>query len=312
MTGRGLEQSIRARLLNESKRTGADPNVVLSRYGLERFLYRLSASRHRDRFLLKGAMMMLVWLGSTARATRDADLLGLGEMSTDELRGVFADICNVIVEDDGMSFDEATIAIDTIRDADPDGGRRVRLRGFLGSARIPIQVDVGLGDAVSPPPELVEVPTLLPEFPAPSLRAYRKETSIAEKLQAMIERGESNSRMKDFFDVAELAARFSFEGLELADAIRSTLEKRATRIPDGGPVALRDSFAAMPDKQTQWKAFVRRTGLGDDSKDFASVVEAVSSFLGPVLETLRSNQKFDARWPPGGPWKTVARSRNRQ
>jgi predicted nucleotidyltransferase component of viral defense system len=312
MTDAGLVQSVRTRLLTESKRTGADPNVVLSRYGLERFLYRLSASRYRDRFLLKGAMMMVVWIGASARATRDADLLGLGEMSTDELRAIFEDVCKVNVENDGMSFDETSIAIETIREADPDGGRRVRIRGNLGRARVPVQIDVGLGDAVSPPPEETEVPTLLAGLPAPVLRAYRPETSIAEKLQAMIERGETNSRMKDFFDVAELARLRSFDGKRLAKAIGSTLAKRATAIPGGGPVALRDSFAAMPDKQLQWKAFVRRAGLDDGSMDFALVVARVRSFLGPVLEAIGSKQKFDARWSPGGPWMADDRTRERK
>jgi hypothetical protein len=311
MTDEGLVQSVRARLLNESRRTRSDPNVVLARYGLERFLHRLSESPHRDRFILKGAMMMVVWIGASTRATRDADLLGLGAMSAEELRTIFGDVCTQSVDDDGMSYDETSITIETIRAADPDGGRRVRLAGSLGRARVHVQIDVGLGDAVSPPPEWVDYPTLLAGASAPRLRAYRPETTIAEKLQAMIERGEANSRMKDFFDVAELARIRQFDGPVLAEAVQATFRKRSTEIPGGDVVPFGDSFAHLPDKQAQWKAFARRTGLDAAKMDFELAVRRVRAFLAPVLDSIASGKAFERDWPPGGPWKPRARRRTR-
>ncbi|HOA62689.1 MAG TPA: nucleotidyl transferase AbiEii/AbiGii toxin family protein [Verrucomicrobiota bacterium] len=151
-----------------------DPNLVFTRYGVERFLYRLSRSPYAEQFVLKGALLLLAWLGETLRPTRDADLLGYGELSDDALKGIFREVCAVEVEPDAVTFLSGTVEVQAIREEDAYGGRRVTLQARLGQARIRVQVDVGIGDAVVPDPQWLEYPSLL-DLPRPRLRAYPRE-----------------------------------------------------------------------------------------------------------------------------------------
>lgn len=196
--------------------------MVLSRYVAERLLYRLSRSGHAERFVLKGALMLLIWLGESFRPTRDADLLGYGDLEGDALRRTMAEICAIEVEPDGLVFDADSIRVSAIRPEDAYGGQRVIVWARLGPARLRVQVDVGIGDAVFPDPVWLDYPTLLDQ-PSPRLRAYRPETAIAEKVHAMVQLASQNSRMRDFFDVHALAMRGPFDG-----ALRETIERRRT------------------------------------------------------------------------------------
>jgi hypothetical protein len=275
---KNLSQSIQARLLNHARTVDSDPNYVLTRYALERFLYRLSRSRYRDQFVLKGALLMLVWLGETVRPTRDVDLLGFGNLSMEALRAVFQEVCTVNVDPDGMVFDSNSIRVAPIREQDAYGGQRVTLIGYLDTARLTVQVDVGIGDAVSPAPEWLEYPSLL-DLPAPRLRAYQPETSIAEKLHAMVFLGRANIRMKDFFDIYMLAEMESFDGAKLADAIRDAFERRRTPLPTDGPDALSPGFGDDADKRRQWNAFRRKNRLAHAPEDLSIVVARLCHFL---------------------------------
>lgn len=193
---RGLAQSVNVRLARHAKALGADPNLVLTRYALERFLYRLSRSPHADRFVLKGAVLLLAWFGETFRPTRDVDMLGYGDLSDEALAATFREVCGVEVEPDGMIYLPGTLQTQTIRPEDEYGGRRVTIDARCGSARARVQIDVGIGDAVTPAPERLEYPTLL-DFPPPVLLSYTRETVIAEKVHALVLLGVRNSRMKD-------------------------------------------------------------------------------------------------------------------
>ena len=226
----GLPASVQARLVRHAKATGIDPNAVLARFAAERFLYRLSRSRHADRFVLKGALLMLVWLGDSIRPTRDADLLGFGDLSRESLARILVDVCNTEVEPDGVKYLSSSIRVASIREEDAYGGLRATVQARLGNARLHVQVDVGLGDAVVPEPEWLVYPGLL-DFPQARLRAYRPETAIAEKLHAMAVLGEVNSRMRDFFDVYALAEHNRFDGELLTCAMRATFERRRTLGP---------------------------------------------------------------------------------
>jgi hypothetical protein len=279
-----------------------DPNLVLARFATERFLYRLSCSPHAHRFVLKGALLMLVWLGETIRPTRDADLLGFGEMTGPSLTRIFTEVCNVAVEPDGLALLPSSVRVDPIRSEDTYGGQRATLQARLGSARLRVQVDVGIGDAVSPEPVWLEYPALL-DFPRPRLRAYRPETAIAEKLHAMVVLGGANSRMRDFFDLHALAARERFEGNVLAAALRATFDRRRTPVPDALPLALTPAFAAIPGKQAQWQAFLRKSGGLAAPDQLGSVVGAIATFLEPALAAARSGTAFNRGWAPGGPWR---------
>jgi predicted nucleotidyltransferase component of viral defense system len=223
----GLARSVQVRLARHAKAIGIDPNLVLTRYAVERFLYRLSRSPHAERFVLKGALLILAWLGDAVRPTRDADLLGFGELSNDELIRIFREVCGVQVDTDAVTFLADSVQLAPIREEDAYGGQRVTLQARLGAARIRIQVDIGIGDAVTPAPEWLEYPSLL-DLPRPRLRAYSRETVLAEKLHAIALFGARNTRMKDYFDVHALLREAAVNSSRLADAIAATFARRRT------------------------------------------------------------------------------------
>ncbi|MGH9363642.1 MAG: nucleotidyl transferase AbiEii/AbiGii toxin family protein [Thermoanaerobaculia bacterium] len=298
----GFAQSVQTRLVRHAKALGVDPNLVLARYATERLLYRLSRSGHADKFILKGALLLLAWLGETIRPTRDADLLGFGDLSDEGLTATFREIAATKVEDDALTFDPSSIRIAAIRPEDAYGGKRVTLLGQLGPARLKVQVDVGIGDAVVPEPRWLDYPSLL-DLPRPRLRAYRPETAIAEKAHAMVVLGAKNTRMRDFFDVQALAAREPFDGAALAEAIRATFKRRRTPIPAKLPVALTRAFANAEGKHTQWIAFLRKSGIKSAPEDFEQVIGDLALFLGPALAAARQGDSLSAKWQPGGPWR---------
>ncbi|MGH8682857.1 MAG: nucleotidyl transferase AbiEii/AbiGii toxin family protein [Burkholderiales bacterium] len=297
----GLPVSVQVRLARHARAIGMDPNLVLARFAVERFLYRLSRSPYADRFVLKGALLMLVWIGETVRPTRDADLLGFGEITGQSLTRIFTEVCNADVEPDGLEFLPSSLRVAPIRSEDAYGGLRATLQARLGKARLRVQVDVGIGDAVSPEPAWLEYPALL-GFPRPRLRAYRPETAIAEKLHAMVVLGEANSRMRDFFDIHALAQHERFDGEVLARAVRATFDRRRTPIPDLLPFALTPAFAALRQKQVQWQGFLRKNGGLATPAELSAVVAGIAAFLKPAITAAQSGKPLKSTWPAGGPW----------
>jgi hypothetical protein len=192
-----------------------------------------------------------------------------------------------------------------IRPEDDYGGQRVTLLGRLGPARLRVQVDVGVGDAVSPEPEWLEYPSLL-DLPRPRLRAYRPETAIAEKVQAMVVLGAKNSRMRDFFDVHALAMRESFDGDVLTRSLRATFERRRTEVPTALPLALTQGFADVEGKRAQWSGFVRRIRSSAGAEDLGDAIGVIAAFVGPALAAAAGDRGYPFRWSPGGPWTPIA------
>lgn len=290
-----LEASVHQRLLNLSRERKVDFNLILTRYAVERLLYRLSRSKHEKKFVLKGAMLMAIWTGESHRPTRDLDLLGIGESSEEVLRRMFEEICQVEVDIDGLEFDPDSIAIEEIRGDQEYSGRRVKLTALLGSTSIRVQIDVGFGDVVTPKANSIEYPVLL-DFPAPRVRVYPRETLIAEKLQAMIALGMVNSRMKDYYDIYVLSQTFDFDGHDLVSAIAATFKRRDTRVPADIPLALSNEFAASRDKISQWKGFINRSGLGDLEVDLAQIIRELRGFLLGPLQAAASGHPFEHKW----------------
>lgn len=280
-----LAYSVRQRLLNRAKETGQPNDLLLVRYALERFLYRLSVSPHADRFVLKGALLFTVWGHDEHRPTRDADLLGFGASDLKHLETVFREVC-VIGFEDGIVFDSASVKAQEIAEEKVYVGVRVTFQAELAKARIPVQIDVGFGDAITPEPEAIEYPVLL-DAPPPKLRAYPVYTVIAEKFHAMVMLGEDNSRMKDFYDLWAISRRFELDAALIAKAIAATFERRKTAVPDGRPVALSSQFADSAAKQRQWEAFVRRNRLPADGVTLVQTQKAISGLVLPALESLR-------------------------
>jgi hypothetical protein len=297
--GSALQQSVQARLVRQAKHQGFDPNLILTRYAAERLLYRLSKSPYAERFVLKGAMLLVAWLGDMIRPTRDIDLLGFGDLTDKALVAAFFEIATLDVVPDGVSFEPASIVIVPIRAEDAYGGRRITLKGHLGPARLSVQIDVGIGDAVYPAPQWLDYPSLL-DLPHPRLRAYRPETSVAEKLHAMVTLGSRSSRMRDFFDIRALAQHESFAGSELARAISTTFERRGSAIP-AAPLALTPEFADVEGKRDQWNGFLRKNGL--PVTELGDVIREVGELLLPLIGKLSVGIPFEMSWPPGGPWR---------
>jgi predicted nucleotidyltransferase component of viral defense system len=252
---RNIGASVRQRLLNLARAREQPLELLLTRFALERLLHRLSLSPHRERFVLKGAMLLTTWFDEPHRATRDVDLLGFGDAAHDALIATFREIMAIEL-DDGVSFDLKRLRIEAIREEVEYGGSRLRTTAALAGARIPITVDVGFGDAVEPGVEDIDLPVLL-DMPSPYLRAYPPETVIAEKFHAMVILGRANSRMKDYYDVWMLTNAFEINTERLQRAITATFARRNTEIPKVVPDGLSDAFAADIAKQQQWDAFTR-------------------------------------------------------
>lgn len=280
---RNIGASVRARLLRFSRAQGQSFDLVLTRYALERLLFRLSQSPHATDFVLKGAMLMMSWFDDPHRGTRDLDLLGFGDPSEDAMLATFRSILARNVED-GVEFAPDTLRVDRIREAVEYGGLRLRTIAAIGGAQVNLTVDIGFGDALEPGAEVVDYPVML-DFPAPRLRAYARETVIAEKFQAMVALGRANSRMKDFYDIWVLNRWYSFDEGRLARAIEATFLRRGTDIPAEPPDALTPAFAADEQKQSQWQAFVEDVAV--DPGPLVQVVDELAEFLMPHANLAR-------------------------
>ncbi|MBT3201905.1 MAG: nucleotidyl transferase AbiEii/AbiGii toxin family protein [Phycisphaerales bacterium] len=287
MDSSGMSQSVHQKLLNLRDKTNEQFNHLLMRYTLERLLQRLVSSGHEQQFVLKGAMLFALWRDVPGRPTRDIDLLGFGEINHDRLRQVFIDVCNADVVEDGLRFDPDSIVTDDIRDDQEYHGVRVRLTAFLGNARLAIQIDVGFGDAITPEPSVIEYPSIL-DFPPVCIRAYHPATVVAEKFNAMIVLGMMNSRLKDFYDVHVILNHMNIDDRELADAIESTFERRKTPLPDNIPLVFTDDFINDGAKETQWRAFLKRSLLVDFDLPFSQVVHDLKQTLWPLVLQLHS------------------------
>jgi predicted nucleotidyltransferase component of viral defense system len=280
----GLAHSVQVRLVAHAKKIGVEPNLVLTRYGVERFLYRLSRSLHAERFVLKGALLLMAWLGETLRPTRDADLLGFGDLTDGDLVRILRDVCAMEVEPDAMTFLAESVQVEPIRVEDAYGGRRAAIEARLGKVRLIVQVDIGIGDAVTPAPEWMEYPGLL-DLPRARLRVYPRESVVAEKLHAMVLLGTRNTRMKDYFDLRALAREGALDPHGLVDAIAATFARRRTAVPDGVPSGLSEEFANDGTSQAQWKAFLTRNRL--EGPPFETVVREVREFASGPLRRAR-------------------------
>ncbi len=303
MNQRNIAASVRARLLNKARAEKLDFNLLLTRYALERMLYRLSVSEQRGQFLLKGALLFDIWFDVPHRPTHDADLLGFGSTEIPHLEKLFREVSQIAVED-GIAFQPDSVKAAEIRKEANYAGVRVTLLGLLDNARCPVQIDIGFGDAVTPAPENVQYPVILDDMPQPQLRVYPRYTVVAEKLEAMVKLGILNSRMKDYFDLWVLSRHSDFDGAVLAQAIRATFERRGTDMPPGLPhvlpMGLTDEFAQHEQKNMQWAGFLRKNTL--EPMALAAVIEALREFLLPVLAALSAGEDYRRQWRAGAGW----------
>ncbi len=298
---RNVAASVHARLSNQARETGRPFQEVLELFALERFLFRLAASPHRKRFILKGGLLLRAWNAPITRPTRDIDLLAHGDATIASMEALFREICELVVEEeDGMVFRGDTVRGIKIKEGMAYEGVRIGFDARLGPARVPMQIDLGFGDIVHPRPAEVDYPSAL-GFPRPRLRAYPRETMIAEKLQAMIDLGLANSRMKDFYDIWLLARQFDFEGTALSEAIAKTFEHRGTSVPSA-PMCLSTAFSRDSAKQVQWRAFRRKSRLDEAPQELEDLIDAIEPFVGPITRDLAAGRSFVRAWRAPGPW----------
>jgi len=301
VSGRDIGVSVRQRLLNKSRTQGRPFQELLQYFAMERFLYRLAKSPYSDRFVLKGALLLTAWRAPQSRPTMDIDLEGQVNNQLDHVKEVVATICGVGVEPDGIAFNRTSIEVSRIKEDADYEGVRVQFHATLARARVPMQLDIGFGDVITPEPTNIEYPSLL-DFPAPVLRAYPKETVVAEKLEALTALGLLNSRMKDFYDLALLSRMYPFQGERLVKAISATFRNRGTTI-EAEPIGLTQAYCDDPARAIQWRAFVRRSRFDEEAGDLARLVTEIRQFALPVLTAAAAGNPFGLRWKPSGPWQ---------
>lgn len=313
MTGKkkNIVASIHQRLLNKAKETDRPFNELLQFYGIERFLYRMSISSHVGDFVLKGALMLLAWKIPRTRPTMDIDFLGFTDNSLENLDAVIQAVCRIDnQEDDGVQFDSKTVKAVRIKEDAEYEGIRVTFMGHLGNAKIPMQIDVGFNDAVTPSPQIIDYPVIL-NSPVPQLRGYNRETMIAEKFEAMVKLGEFNSRMKDFFDIWLLSRQFDFSSVQLAKACRKTLSRRGTDL-DELPYILKEKFAGANEKQKQWSAFIRKSRIDYAPEKFYAVTTQIRDFMEPIVSSIVASDTSNAIWTAPGPWRPMSKPLNHE
>lgn len=275
-TPTNMAKSVKDRLLNIARQEGRVFDVLLVRFALERLLYRLSISEHRERFVLKGGMLVTVWVEDDNRVTRDADFLGHGDPDPGRLAADFREIM-AIESDDGLVFDLDALAATAIREEMEYGGTRLKTAAYLEKTRIPVAIDIGFGDAMADATQQLDYPTLL-DLPAPNIRAYPPATVIAEKFQAMVALGVLNGRMKDYYDLWAIPRALDIAADDLDAAITATFARRQTAIPTERPPGLSSEMVDDEVKQRQWRAYAASVELENVSLE--SIIDKVWDLVG--------------------------------
>jgi len=297
---RHLDQSIRAKLLNLSKQKKVDFNNLVTRYISDRFLYRLSQSKYQEKFVLKGATLFKCWQGELHRPTKDLDFLAYGNNEISELTQQLKAVCEIQCED-GVQFHPESMKGEKIKEDQEYEGVRIHINYKLASIQGRIQIDIGFGDIITPRASEVEIPTFL-DLPAPHLRIYPRETVVAEKFQAMVHLGISNSRMKDFYDLLFLAKNFEFKGSILKEAIEATFNRRKTSISEEIPLALTKEFTQDIAKEKAWQGFLNKNKLELENPTLSEIIEELKRFLIPPYLAISKNEVFEKTWRADQKW----------
>lgn len=293
---KNLGASIRARLTNIAKETKRDFDAILLQYFQERFLYRLSISPYRSAFVLKGALLFLVYEMPFFRPTKDVDFL-VRSRSKDmrTIKGMIQDIARVDVRDGVRFFPESVSLESVMEDADYEG-IRVKILGGLDKARKTLQIDIAFGDVLVAGPVEMEFPLLLDDQPAPRLKVYSSESAIAEKFQSLVKLNILTSRMKDIYDILFLASHQPFQMHLLRSAIVKTFNRRGTPIEERRSIFTRE-FKSSKEKQTQWTAFLKRSRL-ESYRTFDEAIDHLEFFLEPACSEKSFSSGDQFKWNP--------------
>jgi predicted nucleotidyltransferase component of viral defense system len=295
-----IEHSVHQRLLNKARQEKRPFDELLQHFAMERFLYRLYKSRFRDRFILKGALLLTLWKVPITRPTKDIDFLGMTDNNVVTILKIVKEICRTEVERDGIEFDESTVTGVSITEGADYEGIRVRLKGNLGKTRISLQLDIGFGDIIVPEAKVVQYSSIL-GFPEPIIRGYSKESTIAEKFEAMEKLGIVNSRLKDFYDIWLISRQFDFECSVLVEAISKTFKRRHTSLP-ADLSTLIQKLESDTSKGKQWVGFIRKNRLNNAPGELSKVLDDIYLFLSKPVEALKEGLDCPYRWNAPGPW----------
>ena len=301
---KNIHASILHRLKNYSEEKRENFGLTISRYAIERLLYRLSMTKYSNQFVLKGAQLFRIWSDKSYRPTRDLDLLCFGSPDIPELERIFRQVCKEKTDvQDGIEYLAETVCGEVIREDNEYDGVRIKLEFRIGRTGEFMQIDISFGDILNPPAKEIQFPSIL-KMPSAKLKSYSRESVIAEKVEAMVSLGITNSRMKDFFDVWKLSQDSGYDGKVLKKAIRSTFKRRRTEIPDNIPLAFTAEFANNHLKQAQWKAFLRKINPDKEisERNFETVIKSISEFIFPLFQAIYRLQKFDSKWIPKKGW----------
>jgi len=295
-----LPASVLQRLKNEARKRNLPFQEILTYYGLERYLYRISKSAYCERFILKGALVMLTWPSKIIRTTRDMDFRAYVDSDLEAISKTIQEICVVDVEPDAIRFDAESVRVELIAEHADFPSVRARLVGYIDNVRIHIQIDIGFSDEIKPKPSLVHFPTIL-DLPAPEIYTYHPETVLSEKVDAIFYHGEMNTRMKDFYDIWVISNDFQIEGGLLVEAMNTTFRNRGTHIEPRLSELFSDDF--IKEKSDLWKTFLY--GIVEEnevSSDFKTILARIMEFVQPVLDTITSNGQLDKTWNPNDGW----------
>jgi hypothetical protein len=300
-------QSIKARLSNLARVRNADPMNVMTTYALERLLYRLSVSSHANDYCLKGAMLFNVWgNGDPHRPTSDLDLSGFdpaGDIA--KLRLVLDDICRMapqqVGHDYGLVFDPATLRIGYAKEDGVPGGK-ILVTARLHTAHLRVRIDVGFGHSIRPGVRRLEYPSLL-DLPRLTFITYPPETTVAEKLHAVVQWGTATQRYKDYYDLWIISRSMSFDGKDLVEALRGTFAQQGRPVPSE-PIGLTEAFVAAKGKD--WEKWVATERLRDKPPSLPDLIESLREFALPALAAVNGGPVPD-RWEPGYGWPVSAR-----
>ena len=297
-----IQASIRARLDHKAREIDRPFAEVLQHYGMERFLYRFGRSKYADKFVLKGALLFTVWQIPDRRTTLDIDFLARYDNQVESIETVMKDVCNVVVEPDGLVFDAKTVKGRKIKEDADYEGVRIKFIGLLERSRISMQIDIGFGDVIHPGIKVIDYPVIL-DLPKPHLNGYPAESVVSEKFEAMVKLGLVNSRMKDFYDVWLIMRQFNFDGLVLVEALKKTFEHRKTDIPIGKSLFVQEIYNEGSDRQALWKMFLEKGGIKHAPDKLAVIAKEIDKFLIEPIGALNKKIKFNNEWKAPGPWK---------
>lgn len=287
-----IAASVLARLRNKAKSSGISYQQCLQLFMQEEFLRKLSVSGYDDFLILKGGLFIYTLTNFESRATIDVDFLLRGySNSIEDVKDL---ICKVIETPTGNDYiGMKAKGFEEISPQRKYHGISTQIIGQIKNVRVPFNVDIGVGDVIVPKAERRKISTQLSDFEAPVIKTYSLESTVAEKLDAILQRFELTGRMKDFYDIYYLLRTFDFDGLKLQTAIFETLQQRGTPYD-------RDSFkriAALADDedmQKRWKYFLKT--VKDDTLDFSFVIAEIQAFLEPVFDAIVNENEQTKLW----------------